>query len=530
MNIPVNLYLWMIAFLPILVLFVTIVILGWSASKSAITGMITAAAAAALVYQMNAAGLLSESCKGVWNAASILFVIWPAIFIYEVTDVANGFRAIQRGIRALTKHELLQIMILGWIFPDFLQGITGFGVAVAVGAPLLVSIGVKPFWSVVFVLLSYSWGATFGTLAIAWDALIAQTGIAGSEAATAAVIAAVCIGCFIFVAAFFLCWFYGRGRAVKEGLPMIVVLAGIQAVGQLLLAPVNATVSCFVPTTLALIAAVGFSRIGRYQKEWAVADSPIMERKVQTEEDEVTLTFHQGFLPYYALTGITILCLLVEPVHRILSQWKIGFAFPEVVTGYGYTTAAEACFSPMSPLVYAGTILAEACLISVIYYKRKQCLGKEQLEKAVSNTVKKAIPSTIAIIGFTVMARLMTSSGQIYVLSSGIVHVMGKSYVIVAPLVGTIGTFMTSSNMSSNILFGKFQMTAADLLSMSPAVTLALQTAGGAIGACIAPGSIILGMSTTGIKGVEGKVLRTLMPISIGCGLLFGIVSFLFLM
>lgn len=528
-EIPVNLFLWIVAFLPILVLFVTIVILGWSASRSAITGMLTAAAAAFLAYRMEAAGLASESVKGVWNALSILLVIWPAIFIYEVTDVAKGFTAIQRGIRALTRHELLQIMILGWIFPDFLQGITGFGVAVAVGAPLLVSIGVKPFWSVVFVLLSYSWGATFGTLAIAWDALVAQTGLAGSEAAAAAVIAAVCIGCFIFVAAFALCFFYGKGKAVKEGLPMVLVLAGIQAAGQLLLAPVNATVSCFVPTTIALVVAVGFTRVGRFSREWKVADSHIMDRNSQSEEEHTELTFHQGFLPYYVLTGITILCLLVPPVHSLLSQWKIGFAFPEVTTGFGYVTAAEACFSPMSPLVYAGTILAEACLVSVLYYGKKGCLGGERLKKAASNTVKKAIPSTVAIIGFTVMARLMTSSGQIYVLSSGIVRVMGKSYVIVAPLVGSIGTFMTSSNMSSNILFAKFQMTAADLLSLPPSVTLALQTTGGAIAAAMAPGSIILGMSTTGIKGVEGKILRTVMPISIGCGVVFGLLSFIFL-
>ena len=38
---------------------------------------------------------------------------------------------------------------MGWIFESFLQGITGFGVPVAVGAPLLIGIGMKPVWAVV---------------------------------------------------------------------------------------------------------------------------------------------------------------------------------------------------------------------------------------------------------------------------------------------------------------------------------------------------------------------------------------------
>ena len=51
------------------------------------------------------------------------------------------------------------------------QGITGFGVPVAVGAPLLMGIGVTPLWAVLIPLLCHSWGNTYGTLGMAWDAL-----------------------------------------------------------------------------------------------------------------------------------------------------------------------------------------------------------------------------------------------------------------------------------------------------------------------------------------------------------------------
>ena len=94
---------------------------------------------------------------------------------------------------------------------------------------------------------------------------------------------------------------------------------------------------------------------------------------------------------------------------------------------------------------------------------------------------------------------------------------------------GILGTFITSSNMSANILLGNFQMTAATFLGIRPAVTLALQTAGGVLGTAFSPGCVLMGISTTGMAGAEGEILRRIVPVAAGCGAVFGIVAFLFL-
>ena len=67
---------------------------------------------------------------------------------------------------------------------------------------------------------------------------------------------------------------------------------------------------------------------------------------------------------------------------------------------------------------------------------------------------------------------------------------------------------MTSSNMSSNILFGSFQNTMSQLLGLDRAAILGAQSGGGAIGSIISPGKILLGTTTTGILGLEGVVMR----------------------
>ena len=81
--------------------------------------------------------------------------------------------------------------------------------------------------------------------------------------------------------------------------------------------------------------------------------------------------------------------------------------------------------------------------------------------------------------------------------------------------------------MSSNILFGEFQVTTANLLKLSEAAVLGAQTAGGAIGAAISPSKIILGTTTAGILGKEGDVLKRLMPIAIGTTVVIGLIVFL---
>lgn len=527
MELPVGPIQLIAAALPVIFLLVAIMCFGMGVAKAAPIGMMVAAIVSVFVFRVQPLSLLVDVGKGAWNSATILLVIWPALFSYELICQANGFQAVRRGIQSLTRHELMQILIFGWIFPSFLQGITGFGVAVAVGAPLLLSIGVTPLYSIIIVLLCHCWGATFGTLALAWDALVEQAGISGSETALAAVIAASMIWIFNLMCVLLSLWFYGKWKAIKEAGPMVAILSFILGGGELLLAPINSTVSCFLPSSVGLAAAILISRTKRYRKEWLIEDSSIMERKKQDTETKTQMGFNQAFLPYYSLTVITVICLLIPPVNALLSRWKLGFSFPETVTGYGFVTQAESLFSPMKPLTYAGTFLALSAHISFIYYQKKDIIQTSELRDIWKRTVKKCIFPTIAIFTLIIMSKFMSSSGMIYVLSQGVVSVMGRFYIIAAPFFGILGSFITSSNMSSNILMGSFQSTAARLLSVNPAITVALQTVGGILGNAFAPGCVIMGISTTGYAGKDSDILKKIMPLSFILAILFGLFGFL---
>ena len=83
---------------------------------------------------------------------------------------------------------------------------------------------------------------------------------------------------------------------------------------------------------------------------------------------------------------------------------------------------------------------------------------------------------------FLVLANIMSGTGQTAALAGGFSAVFGPYYAALAALVGMLGSFITGSNMSSNILFGSFQMTTAELVGLQPAPILAAQTVGGSAG------------------------------------------------
>ena len=532
MNIPINLFMWVMAFLPIAALLILMIKFNWGATEAAPVGILITIVTGLLFYKADIRLIAAESAKGVWNALIILIIIWTAILMYQVGEEAKAFLVIRNGMRKLLPNELLLVLAMGWIFESFLQGITGFGVPVAVGAPLLIGIGVKPLWAVIIPLLGQAWGNTFGTLGAAWDSLAMSAGLeAGS---TEYLVTALWTAAFIWfwnaIGGFATCWFYGKGKALKKGLPAVVLMAVIQGGGELLLSQVNTTICCFVPACVSLIVILLLGRTKMYGEEWSIEDSPIMNREFagggSGNEAPSDMTLVQAFVPYFLLSALTLIVLLVKPVNEFLGQISFGLAFPETSTGYGYVNAAVESFSPLSPFTHASMFLFVSAVIGLIYYKKHGWIGEGGTKRVFVKSISMTMPSGIAVIGLVIMSKIMDGTGQTVVLANGIANILGKIYVVLAPFVGLLGTFMTGSNMSSNILFGGFQMTTANLLGVDPSAILGAQSAGGAIGSAVSPSKIILGTTTANILGKEGEVLKRIIAITVPTTIVIGAILF----
>ncbi|MGD9167793.1 MAG: L-lactate permease, partial [Syntrophobacterales bacterium] len=114
-------------------------------------------------------------------------------------------------------------------------------------------------------------------------------------------------------------------------------------------------------------------------------------------------------------------------------------------------------------------------------------------------------------------------------LANGMVVISGQLYPVFAPLIGWVGTFLTGYGTASIVLFGKLQVTTANLLQVSPSLLASGMAVGSAVGSISSPLKIALAASMCGAEGREGWILARTIPLGIGAALVLGLVLLLML-
>jgi lactate permease len=527
-QLSIDLLHWGLAAAPLGVLLVLLVGLRWKAPEAAPVGLATAAAVAILAFATPADTLAVAGAKGVWDGVFILYVIWPALLLYRVADRAGAFVALRDGIERFSDNELFLVLAFGWVFASFLQGITGFGAPIAIVAPLLIAIGVRPVYAVVLPLIGHAWANLFGTLAVAWLATLQVVDL--QDQTLTAVQTAILLWIPDLMAGLGIAWLFGRGPAVLHALPMVAIISAIHGGGQLLLASWNPVLAAFLPATAALIVLYPLSTWQRYSEAAeSIGDRHAMQERdtgraraerteMESDEPEPVMGLSMALMPYALLAVLTVAALVISPVEQALDRFEVGFPFPAVETGLGVGEDAERPYSPFAPLTHPGTFLLLAAGIAWLVYRSRGYYARWARRAGadgsiVGGVLGDAIPASFAVIVFLAMSTIMGHSGQITVLALGIAEIAPPlAFAAGANAIGMLGSFMTSSNTASNILFSPLQQTVAAAEGLSESAIIAAQGAGGAIGNSISPANVVLGTGTAGIVGQEGAVLRKTLP------------------
>lgn len=534
MNIPINPFYWFMCIVPILLLVFLMVKVQWGAIKAAPLTLLVTIIISFLVFKATPLVIFVEIMRSLWNSFGIILVIYTAIMLYEVSEKANAFQTMNGLFRRVAPNELIRIFTIGVVFASFLQGVTGFGVPVLVTAPLLINMGLSPMWAVVVPLVGHSWGGTFGTLALAWEALLQQ--MTDKNPIFLKHISLYSTGLLfllLFASTIFIAYSYGKKEGVKKAFPALLLISVVQGGGQMVLSLFNPQLATFLPSAFSLFLLVLLSKSSLYNKEWSLKNSKMLSgkekgmkrKRVMHDQEEATgMSVVQSLIPYLLMTIITLSVLLITPLNNFLSKLIIGPSFRETTTGFGVVNEAIEMYSPLTPFTHASLFLFIAALATFFYYRKKEFITKSGSLKIIFHeSFIRALSPSIAVLSLLAISRVMAGTGQTMVLAEGISRVMGEYFVFVSPAIGMIGSLITGSNMSSNILFGDFQMLTANLSGLNPAAIVGSQTAGGAIGMAIAPGNIVLGTMSTGILGYEGRVLIKVMPFAISIGVLMGL-------
>jgi len=521
---------WLLALLPILAVLVLMLRFRWGGAKAGVVGWLVALLVAALRFGAGWQVLAYAQLKGVLLTLFVLYITWAALLLYRVADEAGALSAIGAGLPRLTPDRGLQALLLAWVFGAFLQGVSGFGVPVAVVAPLLVELGFPAVAAVVIVSVGHSWAVTFGSLGSSFYALIGATGRGGEELApwSAVMLGLACLGCGAGTL-----WAAGGKRTLRANLAPLFLIGLTMAVTQFLVVTNGLwSIGGMLAGLAGLAAGVVWARWRAHREhgsaEFTDQDS---ESRSRSSLSSKSMPLGWALLPYALLVIIVLAAQLISPVRDFLGQVVIRVPFPELTTSRGWVTPAGEGRS-INLFGHAGALLAYASLVTYGLYRWRGCYAPGVVHRIVQTVVRRAMRSSLGIAAMVGMAVTMEHSGMTHLLAEGVSRVAGSTFPLVSPFIGALGAFMTGSNTNSNVVFGGLQQHAAALVGVSPLIILAAQTAGGAVGSLFAPAKIILGCSTVGLGGKEGPVLRAAMryglAIVAGLALATGVAVYLY--
>lgn len=486
---------FILALIPIMLILVLMLGLRWGAVKASIAGYL-AALLIALTYFGDGIELLAYAhLKALLSSLDVLLIIWAAFLFYRVTDEAGAVAQFGEALPHLTADRGMQALVIGWGFASFLQGVGGFGVPVAVVAPILVGLGFPPISAIIIPSVGSSWAVTFGSLGSAFQALLATTGLSSSELAFPA---AVFLGVAALVTGFLVLHATIGWHGMIRLAPVCVVMGTIMGLFQLIAAvkgPWNT--AAFLGSMAGL--AVGFI-LARFYR--GVTDQT---ERLNGKAIAVALS------GYAILVIVTLIVQIIPAVKHMLGGVVIRVQIPQLITSLGYVTPAAAT-KPISLLNHAGAVLLYASILAYLAYKLAGKYKAGSIRSILAGTVKRVKAPSYSIILMVCMAVVMENSGMTEALARGLAEFAGIFFPLVAPWIGALGAFMTGSNTNSNVVFALLQLRTAELLGYPVIFILASQTAGAGLASVVAPAKIVVGTSTADLAGREGEVMRKMLP------------------
>jgi len=181
---------------------------------------------------------------------------------------------------------------------------------------------------------------------------------------------------------------------------------------------------------------------------------------------------------------------------------------------------AYAAVFPFQPLA-AGTAGVVAVLLTALLFR----VPPRIVAQSATKTLRQLRMSLLTVGPIVALAYLYNYSGMAYTLGAFLAG-LGKFFPLVSGLLGWVGCFLSGSDTSSNLLFGNLQVAAAHQIGVNPILLAATNTSGAVTGKMISPQNIAVGVTTVGLVGHEGDVVRSTLGHSLFLALLLCLIAF----
>lgn len=533
----------LIAFIPIIVTVVLMVAFNWPAKRALPLAWILACVIAFAVWKMNIHDMAAYTITGFLSAFETLVIIFGAILIMNTLKRSGAMSAINGMFKGVTKDARILAIIIGWVFGAFIEGAAGFGTPAALAAPLLISVGFPPLAAAIVALICNSTPVCYGAVGTPTNTAFATVKDAvaagGADpdtwkmALTKWSAISMAVGAFfiVFVAVCVLVKLFGKNKSFKDALPcipfIIFTVAVFDIIYLLIATFIGPELVSLVAAVITLFVSIGAAKAGFLQPKetWTFTPEETWDRSwlstTEVPEPKVSdMPLLKAFTPYIIIIAILVATRVCQNVGMgwasAMKAFTIGTGKSGVILGLNWNWAI---------LWTPGVIFIIVALLTIVI----QGMKGSEVSGAWKDTGKQVSGAAIALLFGVAMVNIfrytnvssdVMDGSMLLIMARGLAALAGKAYVIVAPLIGVLGAFMSGSNTVSNTLFSSLQFETATILAMPQVFIVALQNNGGAIGNMVCVNNVVSACATTGTIGNEGKIIRTnIVPCIIYCAI-----------
>jgi lactate permease len=553
-----------LAFLPIAVVALFLVVLRWPASRAMPLSYLTAAGLALLVWQVAFVDVAAATFKGLVIATSLLYIIFGAILLLNTLRESGALQVIRRGFMDVSPDRRVQVIIIAWLFGSFIEGAAGFGTPAAVAVPLMVGLGFPAMAAVVAGMVIQSSPVSFGALGtpilvgvnkgLEGDAAVQAfarakgfvaengdlawldfLGAIGAKVALLHTIAGALIPLFVVA---LMTRFFGANRSFGEGLKIwrfALFAAFSMTVPYLIVANVlgpefPSILGGLIGLAIVVPAAKAGFLVPKSADTWDFPPRSDWEDEwtgsieIKDEDEECAMGMVKAWSPYLMVAVLLIVTRIPElGVKQLITSMVISFDW-KLSDG----TIRE--LASVTPLYLPGTIFI---IVSLITYFTHGMKGPGY-RTAWSDSAGTIVKASVALIFTVPMVQVFINSQagaagfekMPIALAEGVASVAGSAWPIIAPLIGGFGAFVAGSNTVSNMMFSLFQFGVGERINVDPTWVVALQAVGGAAGNIICVHNVVAASAVVGLVGKEGMIIRKTLPAFIYYALVPGCIGY----
>ena len=442
------------ASIPILVLIVLMGVFKVAGDKSSIITLLITAFLAILAFHSPVPDTVNSFLYGMLKAlVPILFIILMAIYSYNVLLQTKKIEVLKQQFSSISTDKSVQVLLITWGFGGLLEGLAGFGTAVAIPAAILISLGFRPVFSALVSLIANSVPTAFGAVGVPVIVLAQETGLPVIPLSTAVVLQLSVLMLLVPLVITFLA--DPRMKALPKNLLLSLLVGGVSLATQYLAARyIGAETPAIVGAIASIIVIVVIGKLTG-----------------KGGEKPIPMTYSGGevFRAWAVYVLIMVLILFTSPLFPAVREMLSGVCSSTM----SFMIGGEERKYTIQWLTQGGVLLFIGSFAGGLIQGGRVKDLLVLLWRSVVQ-LRKTIVTVICLVGFS---SIMETSGMINQLAVALSAATGALYPLFAPTIGALGTFLTGSDTSANILFGKLQAGVAGHIGVDPNWLSAANTA-----------------------------------------------------